>query len=262
MQEPIKLVIEERIAHVTLQRAQVRNAMDDGLAKALYAAVKAVTSDEAVRCVIICGEGGHFMAGGDVKFFHESLPRLREGAGGEFRELVRAAHGTVEAMHASDKLFVAAARGSVAGFGLSLLAACDIAIAGDDALFSLAYPGIGASPDGGVTWHLPRLVGMRRALGLALLNERFDALAAERMGLINCVVPAAELEARATELARRLAAGPAAALARTKHLLRSAMQRDLGTQLAAEEGCFRESLLSEDFAEGVAAFCEKRPPRW
>jgi len=202
------------------------------------------------------------MAGGDVKFFDASLARLRDVASGACGDFFAAAHGTIRAIRGCDKPFVASVCGSVAGYGLSLMAACDLAVAGDDARFRLAYPGIGASPDGASTWHLPRLIGLRRALELALLDEVHGAADAAAMGLVNRVVPVAALDAETRRIAARLAAGPAAAQARAKHLLHGSFERGFEAQLQAEEACFRQSLLSADFAEGVRAFCAKREPRF
>ncbi|MCC7410941.1 MAG: enoyl-CoA hydratase/isomerase family protein [Gammaproteobacteria bacterium] len=259
---PVIVERAERVVTVTLNRPGALNALDDTLAAALFAAVGDVEADPGVRCVVMRGAGGNFMAGGDLRYFQDTLARLRDPDDGTFTALFRTVHGVIGALARSDKIYVASVAGAVAGFGLSLMNACDLAVAADDAQFTLAYTGIGATPDGGVTWHLPRLVGLRRALGMALLNERRDARWAEAAGLVNAVVPTAELGDHTTRLAARLAAGPAGALAATKRLLRSAFEHDLATQLQAEEASFRQAAKSEDFAEGVRAFCAKRPPRF
>lgn len=169
-------------------------------------------------------------------------------------------HASVAALRRMDKPVVAAVQGATAGFGVSLTLAADLAIAADDAVLTLAYCHIGASPDGGSTFHLPRAVGMKRAMEIALLGERFGAEDAVRMGLVNRVVPAAELAAEAARLAGRLAQGPTAAYARTKRLLNTSLDNSLAAQLAAESESFAASTMTEDFREGVTAFLEKRPP--
>jgi 2-(1,2-epoxy-1,2-dihydrophenyl)acetyl-CoA isomerase len=140
--------------------------------------------------------------------------------------------------------------------------ACDLALAAEDAYFTLAYTLIGATPDGGSTYALPRLVGQKKAMEIALLGERFDARAAERLGLVNHVVAAASLEAETERLAAQLAAGPAAVYARTKALINRSLERTLESQLQEEAERFAESAAEPDFAEGLRAFLEKRKPAW
>jgi 2-(1,2-epoxy-1,2-dihydrophenyl)acetyl-CoA isomerase len=140
--------------------------------------------------------------------------------------------------------------------------ACDLALAADTANFTLAYTLIGTSPDGGSTYALPRLVGAKKAMEIALLGERFDAATAERLGLVNRVVPAASLEAETHKLAARLAAGPIGAYGRTKALLNGSLNASLEAQLQREAEAFAQCAAEPDFAEGVRAFLEKRRPQW
>ena len=141
--------------------------------------------------------------------------------------------------------------------------ACDLVMAADDARFSTAYAAIGASPDGGMTFHLPRIVGMKKAMELILLPGTFDAAAALSMGLVNWVVPGAELDARTDALVQRLAAGPTRAFERAKALLNAAFSRGTSDQLEAEAESFVDLFAgSRDFAEGVHAFIEKREPEF
>jgi 2-(1,2-epoxy-1,2-dihydrophenyl)acetyl-CoA isomerase len=140
--------------------------------------------------------------------------------------------------------------------------ACDLAIASDDAYFAAGYRQIGITPDGGGTWSLPRIVGQRRALGILLLGERFGAADALAMGLVNRVVPLAELDVAVEAVARALADGPREALSATKRLLRDSLDRTLSGQLQAEAVSFGRLSATDDFVEGVASFLEKRPPRF
>jgi 2-(1,2-epoxy-1,2-dihydrophenyl)acetyl-CoA isomerase len=160
------------------------------------------------------------------------------------------------------KPVLASVRGAAAGFGMSLMMACDLVIAADNAYFSLAYASIGASPDGGSTFALPRIVGAKKAMEIALLAERFDAATAERLGLVNRVVPAASLDEVTAKLAARLAAGPVAVYGRTKHLLHASLGSSLESQLQREAEAFAQSASEPAFAEGVRAFIEKRKPQW
>ncbi|MGH6991538.1 MAG: enoyl-CoA hydratase-related protein, partial [Stellaceae bacterium] len=155
---------------------------------------------------------------------------------------------------------VASVQGAAAGFGLSLMMACDLVIAADSAFFTLAYINIGTSPDGSGTYFLPRVVGQKKAMEIALLGDRFDAATAKAMGLINFIVPAAELEAETMKLATRLATGPTRAIANTKRLINHSLERSLESQLQAEAMSFADCAASEDWLEGVKAFAEKRRP--
>jgi 2-(1,2-epoxy-1,2-dihydrophenyl)acetyl-CoA isomerase len=137
--------------------------------------------------------------------------------------------------------------------------AADLALAADDAYFTLAYCKIGLSPDGGASWSLPRIVGLRRAMEIALLGDRFNAARAAELGLVNRVVARAELARETAALAARLAAGPTAALARTKALLNQSFTTPLSAQLTAEQRAFAACGAEPDFAEGLAGFFEKRP---
>jgi 2-(1,2-epoxy-1,2-dihydrophenyl)acetyl-CoA isomerase len=152
--------------------------------------------------------------------------------------------------------------GAVAGAGVSVMAAADLALAAEGTKFSLAYSRIGASPDGGSTYFLPRLLGARRALEMMLLADTFDAQAALRLGLVNWVVGAGELAAETAKLAGRLAQGPTAAFAETKWLVNRSYEQALAPQLEAEMEAFARCAVTRDFAEGVTAFVEKRKPNF
>ncbi|MNN40764.1 2,3-dehydroadipyl-CoA hydratase [compost metagenome] len=148
--------------------------------------------------------------------------------------------------------------GAAAGFGLSLALACDLLVAAEDASFLMAYSAIGATPDGGATWHLSRHVGLHRALAIALLNPKLTASDAKAAGLVTDVVPSEELQSCGLAFAQRLADGPAAAQAGIKRLLRSGLNHDLAMALEAEKNTFVAVSATADFAEGVAAFCQRR----
>jgi len=263
MSEPAVLVAREGgVATLTLNRPQALNALDQALTLALREGVLAAEHDPAVRCLVLRG-GEHFMAGGDLKWFST----LVEGrSGGEnrvqFEALIHEVHTVILALRRMPKPVLASVRGAVAGFGMSLMMACDLALAADNAYFTLAYTLIGTSPDGGSTFSLPRIVGQKKAMEIALLGERFDAAAAERLGLVNRVVAAASLEAETNKLASRLANGPTAVYGRTKALLNGSLNASLESQLQREAEAFAQSASEPDFREGLAAFLEKRKPQW
>ena len=263
MSEPLVLVAREgAVATLTLNRPKALNALNRELTLALRDAVFAAEHDRTVRCLVIRG-GEHFMVGGDLKWFHQQLAgadaaQLRP----HFETFVQEVHGVIVSLRRMPKPVLASVRGAAAGFGLSLMMACDLALAADNAYFTLAYTAIGTSPDGGSTFALPRIVGQKKALELALLGERFDAATAERLGLVNRVVPSASLDQETARLAARLAAGPTAVYGRTKALLNASLQNSLESQLQREAECFAQSASEPDFREGIAAFIEKRAPRF
>ncbi len=260
-QDAVLLTIENNIATLTLNRPASMNALDGAMVTGLLAALDQIETEiKNIGAVIVTGSGGTFMAGGDVKFFHQLGAMPASEAQPQIRTMIDKVHQIITRLVNLPCPVIASANGAVAGFGISLLNACDLAIAANETVFTLAYCHIGTSPDGGATHSLVRLVGMKKAKEIALLGDRFGAAEALRLGLINQVVDASELEKATTKLAMRLAAGPRAALAKTKALLNSAPDRDLSGQLAAEADAFGECAISPDFREGVRAFVEKRKP--
>ncbi len=262
MNDTLLLDIEDGIATLTLNRPEALNALNGARIAALGETVPRLETDPAVRCVVLRGAGEHFMAGGDLKEFLGHLDQPAEDRRRQFEAMIHRLHPTIIALRRMPKPVVASLRGAAAGFGLSLSLAADLAIAAEDAYFTLAYCLIGTSPDGGGSFHLPRIVGLRKAMEIALLGDRFDAAAAKDLGIVNWVVPAAALDAETAKLARRLAAGPARALANTKRLLNRSLDSPMEAQLQAEAESFAECAATADFAEGIAAFVEKRKPKY
>jgi len=243
-------------AIVTLNRPAKLNALDGELMGDLDLVTREVAEDAAVRAVMLRGAGRAFMAGGDVAFFHAHLDTL----GPRFEEMGQGFHASVKRLRTMPKPVLACVHGAVAGGGLSVMLACDLAIASREAQFSLAYANIGTSPDGGSSFTLPRIVGMRKALELAFLGERFDADTARSLGLVNWVVDPEELDSRAAAILERLAAGPTFAYGRTKALFNETWERPMAEQLDAELASFGSCIPTHDFAEGTGAFVEKRTP--
>jgi len=252
--------VSDNIATLTLNRPESLNALNLAMIDELRAASARAAVDPAVRAVIVRGAGEHFMAGGDLKWFREQLGVPPQERQPQFEQMIAAVHASVLSLKGMNKPVIAAVHGAVAGFGLSLMLAADLVVAADNAYFTLAYCHIALSPDGGSTWSLPRQVGLKQAMEIALLGDRFDAARARELGLVNRVVARAELEAEALNLAQRLAAGPAEALARTKALINQSLDNSLEAQLHAEQRAFAACGVHPDFSEGLSAFFEKRKP--
>jgi 2-(1,2-epoxy-1,2-dihydrophenyl)acetyl-CoA isomerase len=248
--------VAEGVATITLNRPQVLNALDAQMIVQLRAACERAEQDAAARAVVLRGAGPAFLAGGDVAFFRAHLPRMaalvREG-GAELNHAVLALRRT-------PKPVLASVHGAVAGAGVSLTAAADLAIAAEGTKFTVAYSRIGTSPDGGATHFLPRLLGARRALELMLLSDAFDAQAALKLGFVNWVIAAEQLGSETEAIARRLALGPTQAFGEIKRLVNDSPDRALAAQLEAEIEAFARCAGTRDFAEGVTAFVEKRKP--
>ena len=250
------------IAMLTFNRPKVLNALDATMREGLEAAIDRVEVDPAVRVVVLKGAGGGFMAGGDIKFFTEMTPLPPAERTRRFEKFIHHVHPMILQLRRVRQPLVASVHGPVAGIGMSFLMACDLAIAAEDSFYTLAYCHLGTSPDGGSSFFLPRTLGMKRAMEVALLGDRLDAKTALAWGLVNWVVPTAELAERTASLAARLASGPAQAYAGTKRLLGQSLGSSLETQLQAEAESFARCAGTEDFVEGVAAFIGKRPPKF
>jgi 2-(1,2-epoxy-1,2-dihydrophenyl)acetyl-CoA isomerase len=254
MSQALVYAVDGAIATIAFNRPQVMNALDADMIVALRAACERARDDKAVRAIVLRGNGPAFVAGGDVTAFHSNRDQLPAMVA----ELADQLHRAILALRQAPKPVLASVHGAVAGAGVSLMAAADLVVAAGDTKFTLAYSRIGASPDGGSTWFLPRLVGARRALELMLLADNFDAQTALRFGLVNRVVAATELTAETARLAQRLAGGPTLAYAETKALVNRSFESPLADQLDAEAAAFAQSAATRDFAEGVSAFVEKR----
>jgi 2-(1,2-epoxy-1,2-dihydrophenyl)acetyl-CoA isomerase len=254
----LRLEDEGRIARLSLNRPEVLNAIDVPLARALNEQVQALARHDGLRCVVLEGAGRAFAAGGDLGRFAEDFDRT----GTVVDELLDALHPAILALQALDLPVLAAVQGAVAGAGLSLMAGCDLVVAAEGTRFVTAYDRVGASPDCGGTWWLPRLLGPRRAAQFYLLGETLDATQALSLGLVNRVVPAAELGAQSDAWARLLAAGPTRAFGHFRRLIRQAGQATLAEQMEAERAAFGAATRTQDFREGVSAFLSKRPPRF
>jgi 2-(1,2-epoxy-1,2-dihydrophenyl)acetyl-CoA isomerase len=256
--ETLRLDIDDaiRVGTVTLSRGP-RNALDAQMCLDLDNVFAALARDEAVGAVVLTGAGPGFCAGGDLKSMgiaYEDGPAVRA--------FMAACHRAILAMRRMEKPVVAAVNGDAAGAGWSLALACDLIVASDAARFIMAFMRVGAVPDLGAAWFLPRLVGPHKAREWMMLGDVVPAAEAHRLGVVNRLAPPNEALSAAREIAARLAAGPGRALALTKQMVER--YADCPLEAALEHECHAQAIAfqTEDFAEGRSAFLEKRTPKF
>ncbi len=252
---PLIVTRQGAIATLRFNRPEAMNALDVPTALALRDAVRAIAQEGGVRAVLLQGAGRAFVAGGD-------LALLRADPVQGAKDLLGPLNETLALLEALDAPVVAQVHGAAAGAGLSLMLMCDFVLAAEGTKFNLAYINLGTSCDVGASWALPRLVGLRHALEIALLGDAFGTDDALRLGLVNRVLPAAELDAAAQALAERLAAGPTVAYGHMRRLMRGSAGRSLPEQLAAEAASFDACAHTQDMREGIEAFFAKRKPQF
>ena len=247
------------VATVTLNRPEARNALDLVMRRELVTVLDDVEADAASRGVILTGAGGHVCAGGDVKSMQAGQGSATAADG---RARVVALNKLVMRLVEFPKPVIAMVDGFAVGAGCNLALCCDLIVASDRAKFGEVFARIGLVPDGGGSWLLSRLVGLARAKELIFTADIIEAAEAARIGLVNRVVPAADLAATTRALATRIAQGPPQALAMAKHMVNRAASTDLAAALDLE--AFSQAIASTgaEHREGLRAFFEKRPPQF
>jgi 2-(1,2-epoxy-1,2-dihydrophenyl)acetyl-CoA isomerase len=250
------LIAESRdhVTTITLNRPERYNAIDLQLAQELTEAVLTCGEDPEVRALVITGAGSVFSGGGDVKEFGKRLATISR----YLKELTTVLHIAISRICRMPKPVVAAVNGVAAGGGMSLALACDLVVATESARFTMAYAGIGATPDGSSSYFLPRLVGLKRAFDLFYTNRTLTAREAEAWGLVNKVVPDTDFKPAVDQLATQLAQGPTVAFGRAKRLIHVGSVESLETQMEHESELIALSGTTEDFQEGITAFLGKR----
>lgn len=254
--ETLDFELKDGIARILLSREKAANALDLQMCRDLEAAALSCQEDASVRAVVIGAKGKMFCAGGDLGAFGgagDGAPRL-------LKEMTLHLHAAVSMLARLDAPVIGAVSGAAAGAGFSLVAAMDLAIAGESAKFTMAYTGAGLTPDGSSTWFLPRLIGARRTLELMLTNRRLSAQEALDWGIVNQVVPDDQVMEAAMGLAAKLAAGPTGAFGVTKRLVTGSGTESLETQMELEGRAISASAGTPNGQEGIAAFLEKRKP--
>ncbi|MEM7408930.1 MAG: enoyl-CoA hydratase [Myxococcota bacterium] len=257
-EEVITCEIADGVATVTLNRPAAANAIDLALGQGLMHAAIQVDEDPSVRAVLLTGAGKMFCAGGDLKSFAsqgDKVPAL-------LKELTTYLHAATSRFARMDAPLIVAVNGMAAGAGFSIAVSGDLVLAAESAKFTMAYTGAGLSPDGSSSFFLPRLIGLRRTQELMITNRRLSAAEALDWGLVTQVVPDDELAEKAGALARQIAQGPTRAYGVVKQLLASSTQESLETQMELESRGIASMAGSPDGREGIAAFVEKRAPKF
>jgi 2-(1,2-epoxy-1,2-dihydrophenyl)acetyl-CoA isomerase len=258
MSDVVRVERDGGVGTIRMNRPDRLNAYNGEMGEALLSAASLLSSDPAVRCIVLSGSGKAFSAGGDV----EMMAAFRGGRAGEFPDLAVRLHAFIVALRRAHKPVVAGVNGVAAGAGFSMALACDVAVAAESARFTLGYQNIGLSPDGGMTFFLARAIGTQRAMEMTLTGKALSAREAASWGLVQHVFPDAEFGERLSGLAARIASGPTLAFAQAKELYNRALSLPLEAQLEEERQQIARAGASRDFREGVAAFLEKRPPRF
>ncbi len=260
MSQEVLLNIENNIASVKFNRPEVLNAMNEGFGECLIDISQTLISTKNLKCIVFEGEGDHFCAGGDIKMFSKIIELSPEKRKAHFQKFLSQLHMAILNFINTPVPIVAKVRGAAAGFGLSLVLCSDLAIASSDAKFNLAYNHIGLSPDGGSTFFLPRLVGIKKAKEIAFLGERFDSESALEFGIINRIASKGELDTCTKKLVEQLSRAPTKAIGYTKKLINQSLYSNEIVQLESETEFFSLSSATEDFEEGVKSFLQKRSP--
>jgi 2-(1,2-epoxy-1,2-dihydrophenyl)acetyl-CoA isomerase len=252
--ETLRYDVRDAIATITLDRPDAYNAIDLTLGRELLSAALAADEDATVRCIVLTGAGKAFCAGGDVKTFAAAGDRI----GILLKEITTNLHGAISRLCRAAKPVLVGANGVVAGGGMGLAMAGDLVVAAESARFTMAYAGIGASPDASSSYFLPRLVGMRRAIELYYTNRVLSAREALEWGLVTRVYADAEFPRALAALAAELAAGPTRAFGRARRLFQDSTRESLETHMELEAQAIAASGHTEDFTNAVAAFAAKR----
>ena len=251
--------VRQHVAHITLNRPEVLNAMNLEMAREFYEAAFECEQSSEVRAVLITGAGRAFCSGGDVKSFAAEEPGTLPAY---YRRLTLFLHQAIHRFARMRAPVVMAVNGTAGGGGMSLACAGDIVLASESARFTMAYTQIGLTPDGTSSYHLPRIIGLRRAFELALTNRVLSAREAESFGLVTKVVPDNQLLTHAETLAAELAKGPTRAYQGVKRLFYAAANTSLAEQMELETEWLTDMAGTADVQEGIAAFLAKRPPQF
>ena len=259
---PVDTQLQDGIFTIKLSRPKQFNALNWDMLNGLNEAVQFIEGSSEVRCVVIEGEGDNFMAGGDIVYFHDLIDTEADEKRKIFSELISTVHQLVERLANLPVPVIAKVRGAAAGFGISLVAGCDLAIGTKNSFYTSAYNLLGTSPDGGSTFYMPRSVGMKKAMEIALLTKRYSANEALEIGLVSSVVAKEDLVESAVAFADHLTVGAPLAVKGIKELTYGSLEWPPSVFDGHKTSMLQATSNSEDAQEGVDSFLQKRPPQW
>lgn len=242
---------KQNVLHISFNRPATLNAINNQLAEEFLEHINSGCEDPDISLIVISGSGRSFMAGGDIQQFSEAPESIPES-------LITPMNAALSIARQSDKLIIAAVHGPVAGAGMSLALASDLTIAADDTRFTFAYTQLGASGDLGITWSLPTILGIKRALGVALLGQPIPADEALKLGLVNQVIPMEHFEEGILNIAERLSRLSPQAVKEIKHLMYQASNTNFEHQLQAEKEAFGRCIDTKEFHEAINTFLKKK----
>lgn len=258
----LRVEIASGVGRITFDRPEVRNAISQEMVLGLAAGLRQLEDDPAVRCIVITGAGEHFIGGGDVKAFGETLKLEPQERKHQFEGRALAALEPLTVLERIGKPTIARVRGAVAGAGIPFVLACDFAIGAESCFFVFAHRSLSLPPDAGLSYLLPRIVGWRRAKQLTMMGARVDSQQALGDGLISQRVPDEQLDGTCEALIAKLSDGPPIGNRVTKALLNQSLGNGLAEQVRLEAAAVAECVASADFVEGLRAFGEKRRPKF
>ncbi len=258
MEQSVLFEVKDGVATLSLNRPDSLNSYNKAMSKSLLAYSETIRISPDIKMVVFKGEGRAFMSGGDVNYFKENMATLD----GEIRQIIRSLGSTILNFRQCDKPILAVVHGACAGAGLSLMLASDLVIATKETTLTTAYSALGTSPDGGMSYFLPQLVGSKKAFELMALTSKFSANEAKALGIVNEVVEPEGLADSVATWTSRVMAMSKDVLKSVKHLTYSSFNQSLAEQLESEASYFFDMVKTDNFKEGVNAFLEKRKPNF
>lgn len=254
----LKVQIKNNIAYLTFNRPEAMNTYNFVMSQELPDCIESLAEDKAIKVIVLQGANHIFMAGGDIEF----LKNAGEGKTEHTISAIASLNETILSLQSMEKLVIAAVEGACAGAGISIMLAADFAYCADNVKFNTAYLNLGLSPDGGMSYNLPRIVGHKKALELILLSKPFRAEDALAMGIINKVLPKDNFSEQIESFAQELAKKPSQAVINVKNILRQSCHNTLQQQLSLELESFVECTKTKDFQVGINAFLNKAIPEF
>jgi 2-(1,2-epoxy-1,2-dihydrophenyl)acetyl-CoA isomerase len=262
MGQVILTQISNGVQTITMNRPEAMNVLSLEMIAGFNKALTASKIDPDIKVIVLQGAGENFMAGGDISYFKNIIDDKNIDRVEHLESLVSDAQKIVACIQQIDKPVISLVRGVAVGFGLSLVMASDFAIAAKNCTFSTAYCGIGLSPDGGASFSLPRMLGLKKAKELLMLCDRFDSAEALQLGILTYVVDEDELDMLLDKLTNALCNSASVALAHVKNLVNTSIETNLVDQLEREKDAFIECALTQDFEIGINSFLAKKKPKF